>query len=72
MPYSRWFAEEWRSLLLGVLRSPERIGATGLLAPEGVARLVDEHLARKADHGRALWALMQYVLWHERRIQGLR
>ncbi|MEZ5396682.1 MAG: asparagine synthase-related protein, partial [Bryobacterales bacterium] len=72
MPYSRWFAEDWRDLLLSVLGSPERVSATGLLAPVGVRDLVDAHLARKADNGRALWALMQYVLWHERRIQGVR
>jgi asparagine synthase (glutamine-hydrolysing) len=68
LPYSRWFTGEWSGLLRTVL-APERVAATGLLAPASTTRLADDHVARKADNGRALWALIQYVLWHEKAIQ---
>jgi hypothetical protein len=27
---------------------------------------VQEHLAMRHDHGRALWGLMSFMIWHER------
>ncbi|HSG49719.1 MAG TPA: asparagine synthase-related protein, partial [Longimicrobiales bacterium] len=44
--------------------SPERVAATGLFRAEAVTALVDEHLARRHDHGRPLWALMNFMMWH--------
>jgi asparagine synthase (glutamine-hydrolysing) len=64
MPYSRWLAGELKDVLLDWC-GPERVRATGLFRPEAVAALVDEHLERRHDHGRALWALMNFTMWHE-------
>jgi hypothetical protein len=38
---------------------------TGLFRPEGIQRLVDEHISNKMDHGRALWGLLNYMMWME-------
>lgn len=64
IPYSRWFKHELNSLLKTQL-SAERLSATGLFRPAAVQRLMDEHLAGKYDHGRALWGLLNYMLWYE-------
>lgn len=64
MPYSKWFKHELKDLMLDCL-GQERITATGLFDPKSVRALVDEHLDGRADHGRALWGLLNYVHWHE-------
>ncbi len=70
IPYSRWFNAEWRELLRSTL-SRERVEALEILDSGAVDTLVNQHASRKADHGRPLFALLQYVLWHEQRIQGI-
>jgi asparagine synthase (glutamine-hydrolysing) len=67
MPYSRWLKHE----LQGVLRDycgPARLDETGLFQPEAVTALIDEHVAGRRDHGRALWGLLNFMVWHERYI----
>jgi asparagine synthase (glutamine-hydrolysing) len=64
MPYSRWLTAELKDVLLDWC-GPERVRAVGLFRPEAVAVLVEEHLARRHDHGRPLWALMNFMMWHE-------
>ena len=64
MPYSRWLKNELRDFLLDHL-SPERLAATGIFRPEPVQRLVDDHMAERVDNGRALWGLLNYVMWLE-------
>ena len=34
-------------------------------------RLVDEHLAGRADHGNRLWLLLNAEVWYRMQIQGL-
>lgn len=63
MPYSRWLAAELKDLLLDYC-GQERVRAVGLFRPEAVRALVDEHLERRHDHGRALWALLNFMMWH--------
>jgi len=64
MPYSRWLAAELKDLLLDYCGA-ERVAAVGLFRPEAVGALVDEHLTRRHDHGRPLWALLNFMMWHE-------
>lgn len=65
IPFSRW-------LLHGLGPSfrerfaRERVIARGLLAPEGVERLLDEHLSRRADHRKPLFSLLALDLWCDR------
>lgn len=64
MPYSRWLTAELRDVLEDYC-GPERITAVGLFRPEAVQTLVGEHLSRRHDHGRPLWALLNFMMWHE-------
>ena len=64
MPYSRWLGGELKDVLLDWC-GPERVRAVGLFRPEAVAVLVEEHLSRRHDHGRPLWVLMNFMMWHE-------
>jgi len=63
MPYSRWLAGELKDVLLDYC-GEERLRATELFRPEVVRTLVDEHLERRHDHGRPLWALLNFMMWH--------
>lgn len=62
MPYSRWMRAELRDLVDDYL-GPERVAASGLFRPEAIRALVDEHQSRAVDHGRALWGLLNYMMW---------
>jgi asparagine synthase (glutamine-hydrolysing) len=64
MPYSRWLAHELEDVLLDYC-GPDRVAAAGLFRPEAVAALIDEHRSRRYDHGRPLWALLNFMMWHE-------
>ena len=35
-----------------------------------MTRLVDEHLAKRADHGNRLWLLINAEVWYRMRILG--
>ena len=62
VPLSRWLREEpLRPWVEAALARPalELIG----LRPPAIGALMREHLARKADHGRALWALVVVSEW---------
>lgn len=64
MPYSRWMRKELRDTVLHYL-DPVRLRDTGLFDPDGVGTLWREHDAMKADHGRALWGILNYMMWHD-------
>jgi asparagine synthase (glutamine-hydrolysing) len=64
MPYSRWLRNELKDLLLDYCE-PSRIADTGLFRPAGITALVDQHLSGRFDHGRALWGLLNYLMWLE-------
>jgi asparagine synthase (glutamine-hydrolysing) len=69
LPYSTWMRGPWRSLVQDIL-SPARVDATNLLCSAGVARLLEEHDEMRVDNGRALWGIINFVLWHELYIQS--
>jgi asparagine synthase (glutamine-hydrolysing) len=64
MPYSRWLRNELKDLLLDYCE-PSRIADTGLFRSAGITALVDQHLSGRFDHGRALWGLLNYLMWLE-------
>ncbi len=64
MPYSKWMLTELRDIVESVL-SPETVRSTGFINAEGVNRLWEEHKQKKVDHGRALWGLVNYLLWYK-------
>ncbi|NNG15092.1 MAG: asparagine synthase (glutamine-hydrolyzing) [Gemmatimonadales bacterium] len=64
MPYSRWLRDELKDILTTYL-GRDRILASGLFVPEAVQALIDDHLAGRRDNGRALWGLLNYMMWLE-------
>jgi len=64
MPYSRWLRNELQDILTIYLGS-DRILDSGLFMPEAVQVLIDDHLAGRRDNGRALWGLLNYMMWLE-------
>jgi asparagine synthase (glutamine-hydrolysing) len=64
MPYSAWFNKELKDVLLSYCGA-KRISESGLFRPEAVQSLIDDHLAGRYDHGRALWGLLNFLVWHE-------
>ncbi|PIE52428.1 asparagine synthase (glutamine-hydrolyzing) [Candidatus Fermentibacteria bacterium] len=64
LPYSMWFEDslthigtEWFS--------PDRTGASGILNPEEVTRLWNNHMNRKQDNGRTLWSILNFLIWFD-------
>jgi asparagine synthase (glutamine-hydrolysing) len=52
--------------------SAETIRRQGFLRPEAVTRLLDEHVAGRADLSRQLWGLLAFTLWYEHHVEGFR
>jgi asparagine synthase (glutamine-hydrolysing) len=64
LPIASWLAGELRDFARDVL-APRRISRLGLFDPRAVERLLTEHVERREDHSRALWALLFLVVWHD-------
>jgi len=65
IPVNRWLRNELRPLLAEYLNG-ERVRREGFLRPQGVERLVREHLSGRRDHQYRLWALLMFAMWRER------
>jgi asparagine synthase (glutamine-hydrolysing) len=46
--------------------SQERIEGAGVFEYGSIRRLLDEHNTKKKDHGRSLWLLLSFQLWHDK------
>ena len=64
IPAAAWLRNELSGMARELL-SPARLRAQGWFQPEPVARLLDEHLAARADRSRQLWSLLVFTLWNE-------
>ncbi len=62
VPMAQWLAGPLRGTMESLL-SPERLRAQGVFRPEAVRRRIDEHLARRIDHRKQLWALLVFQMW---------
>ncbi len=65
IPLSRWLRHELRPLLDEYLDG-ERLRREGFLLPDGVRRVVSEHLSGRRDHQYRLWSLLVFGMWRER------
>ncbi len=71
VPMPAWLAGELRDFACDLL-APSRLRRQGLFDPRAVARLLAEHGARRADHSRAIWALLVLSVWHDEVLRGVR
>ena len=65
IPFSRWLLHGFGETLRERF-SEDRVAARGLLSFGAVQRLIDEHMARQADHRKPLFALLALDLWCDR------
>lgn len=63
-PHSAWSREIFADTFDSVF-DRTKIGRQGIFEYEEIKRLLGEHNARKADHGRNLWALLSFQLWYD-------
>jgi len=69
MPYSSWLRGDLREFAGSVLSGP-KLAETGLFRPEGVEDLWSQHQLMRMDNGRALWGILNYMIWHGLYISG--
>jgi asparagine synthase (glutamine-hydrolysing) len=62
VPAAAWLRGELEPFAREVL-APQRTRGQGYFEPEFVSGLLDEHVARREDHSRALWGLISFSLW---------
>ena len=68
-PLGAWLRGPWRELLQETL-SERALRDGGLLRPEAVKGLIDEHLAGRQDHRKPLFGLLMLELWRRRWMEG--
>jgi asparagine synthase (glutamine-hydrolysing) len=65
IPLAAWLRGELEPFAREVLET-DTLRRHGLLRPEPVQRLLDDHVSRREDLSRQIWGLMSLTLWMER------
>jgi asparagine synthase (glutamine-hydrolysing) len=63
VPIGQWTAGRWNSVARDILLD-KRTLERGIVRPAAVARLLEDHRARRRQAGDAIWALLNLELWH--------
>jgi asparagine synthase (glutamine-hydrolysing) len=71
IPAAAWLRGELQPFARETLRA-ETIRRQGLLEPDVVTRLVDDHAAGRSDLSRQLWGMLALTLWYEHHVEGIR
>ena len=69
VPMAQWLCGAMKPLMLDLL-SPDSVRSLGLWSPPAVEGMVSDHLKKRADHSRSLWALMCFMLFNQEYRQG--
>lgn len=64
IPYPRWLRKNYVDLVEEKL-SEKKLEETGLFNPHAVRKFWQQHLEKKYDHGRFIWCMLNYIIWHE-------
>lgn len=64
IPLDEWLRGPLRAWASDLL-SPARLARQGLFEPKRVARMLDEHLSRRANHAYWLWNVLMAEAWHD-------
>jgi asparagine synthase (glutamine-hydrolysing) len=68
IPMKNWLRDELQALMRALL-APARLEARGLFVPSEVARLIEAHVAGRANHAHTLFPLMVVERWAEVRLR---
>jgi asparagine synthase (glutamine-hydrolysing) len=71
IPAAAWLRGELQPFARETL-APDVIRRQGLLRPEAVTRVLEDHVAGRADLSRQLWGLLSLTLWYEHHVDGVR
>jgi asparagine synthase (glutamine-hydrolysing) len=71
IPAAAWLLGELEPFARETL-APETIRRQGFLEPQAVTRVLDDHVAGRADLSRQLWGLLAFTLWYEHHVEGVR
>lgn len=63
VPLDAWFRKELKDYSHGILMSDNCVNR-GYFKKEAVKKLLDEHMAGKANNGARIWSLLFLELWH--------
>lgn len=63
VPIGRWFRAELKDLAHQMLLDPRSL-ARGYFDPGFIARMLNDHVEGRVDHGPRIWALLNLELWH--------
>jgi asparagine synthase (glutamine-hydrolysing) len=69
MPMAAWLRGELEPLAREVL-SPQNLRRQGFFRPNAIGRLIDDHVAGRADHYRKIWAVLIFSMWFDRYASG--
>jgi asparagine synthase (glutamine-hydrolysing) len=70
IPAAAWLRGELEPFARETL-STETLRRQGLIDPAAAARVLDDHVAGRADLSRQLWGLLALTLWHEHHVEGI-
>jgi asparagine synthase (glutamine-hydrolysing) len=62
VPVSRWFRNELKDYIYGILLDSRSLNR-GYFTPEGVRRLLEDHVSQHHDHSAKIWALLILEMW---------
>jgi len=68
-PSSSWVRGPFSEVVADTL-SAAKLKRQGILNPEAVTLMIDQHRCRIEDHGRNIWMLLSFQLWYDRHIVG--
>lgn len=69
IPAAAWLRGELEPFARDTL-SAGTLRRQGFFDPDGVGKLLDDHVSRKEDLSRQLWGLLAFTLWHERHVES--
>jgi asparagine synthase (glutamine-hydrolysing) len=69
VPLAQWFRGELRPLAHDLLLASDS-RTRGWFRPDAVERLLEEHVAGRADNGHRLWTLVMLELWHRTHVES--
>lgn len=64
-PSNAWVRGAFKETIEAMFQR-DRVEAQGIFQYSTLSRLLEEHFQRKQDHGRVLWSLLSFQMWHER------
>jgi len=65
VPIGKWFKKEMKDYVRDILLS-ENAASRGIVRPQKVRQIVDEHISGKVDHAFPIWSLLVMELWFRR------